>query len=400
MRRVPPTTVVIAAALAARLALLGVVVAAAARLDGEAFDSVVYLLAVFAGAQTLLDPGLNLLYVARWPLLDAAGRPRLWRTALRVQVVASSLVAASGIGIAVATDARSSVLTAACGLGVLTAVESTVRFARSPWHASQQFTRYAAVDVSIAIGRASTALVLAVAGATAFAAANVIVAALLLAWMALVVPRGDGRREPFWSVARATLPYGASTAFSALYAYAPVILLGLVGDLRAAAVVAVVSRLTQPAELVPAAIANVHLPRLAPCAKRGAVFRRQVVIAAFAGAAAAAAVTIAAPVVLPWLGVAFRDAAAVVALLALSLPIKFVNYQLVALAIASQRIVPRAIASAMVAAFAVVATIAAAPAGAPAVAAVVLTSELLLLVALTVVSTSRPKSPAAAASFR
>lgn len=183
-------------------------------------------------------------------------------------------------------------------------------------------------------------------------------------------------------------PYGASTFFSSLYSQGPAVLLGLAGSVQAAAIYSVVSRLTQPTELVPNAISAVCLPRLVMLDdhERRRAFRAQAAVAAVAGFFFAALIMAASPLLLRLFGLGFDEGWAIVLILALVLPVKFVNYQLVALSLAQGRIRARLVAGARVATVSIIAVLAVARQGAVPVALVTLGSELLLSTLLTFAS--------------
>jgi O-antigen/teichoic acid export membrane protein len=210
--------------------------------------------------------------------------------------------------------------------------------------------------------------------------------ALLAAAPVRALPAAQGDRAPYGlgALTREVWPYATSTVFSATYSQAPTVLLGLVASVPTAAVYAICTRLTQPLELVPNAIASTFLPRLvrAERPEQLRLFKRQITAALVTATTAALAIAIASPVLLPLSGTSFDEAGAVLLILALVLPVKFTNYQLVAVAVAQGRIRKRVVASAVVALVSVVGVFVLAAEGAVAVASLSLGCELLLAVLL------------------
>jgi O-antigen/teichoic acid export membrane protein len=384
-KRLDGTTGVVAAASLARLAILFVLVVAAHRLTSNAFDTIVYVLAVSTAFQVLVDPGTSTLLVVKWPAADLRRRGTLVRGGLAVQVAAALCVFAATSVAGWLSSPDSSLRFAAAALGALAAAESIERFVRSPMQAQQRYRQYALVDVLIALGRVVTALALAVFGSVAvFAGANLVAMAFALVIAVVIVAPYLRERQPLRvrALLGATWPYGGSTVFSSLYSQAPTVLLGVFGGLRAAAVYSVAARLTQPTELIPAGIAATHLPRLiSEPGDRSHVFASQARIALAAGVAVAVLLSAGAPIALPILGV--QGHAWVLVILALVLPIKFLNYQLVALAAAVGKIKTRMVMSAAVACICVGGVILLASHGPEAVALLVLCCEGLLAALLT-----------------
>jgi O-antigen/teichoic acid export membrane protein len=209
-----------------------------------------------------------------------------------------------------------------------------------------------------------------------------------LTWVA--VSRREARRDcPLPAAgARETLadlwPYSAGAAVSSAYSQAPTIVVGAVGGLSAGAVYGIATRLTQPTELLPAALASVRLPFLVGAAPEGrrAVVRHQLRLASAAGVVIALALILSAPFVARFFGYEPSTAGVVIATLALALPLKFMNYQWVAIAISGGQAKARLVRAARVGVFSLVLTVPAALIDVRLVPVVVVASEALLLLQL------------------
>jgi O-antigen/teichoic acid export membrane protein len=185
-------------------------------------------------------------------------------------------------------------------------------------------------------------------------------------------------------MARRVWPYSASYLSASIYSNGPAVIVGLLGGVAQGALYSIVSRMTQPTELVPQALSAVNLPRLtlAEEASRPALFRRQAIQAGSAGVAVAAGLLLSAPLTLQLFRLPFGRAFPLLVILAAILPLKFLSYQLVALLIAEGRVRARLRASAFVAVLSVVAVCAVAWNGAVSAAAVTLGCECLLVTLL------------------
>jgi O-antigen/teichoic acid export membrane protein len=123
--------------------------------------------------------------------------------------------------------------------------------------------------------------------------------------------------------------YGLSTTFSGLQAQAPTVFLGLVGTIRSAAIYGFVSRLTQPTELIPTAIAAVTLPAMVSATPRvrRALFRRSLRQARLIGILVGICTLAGGYGVLLFSHQYSHRAILTLLVLAVVLPIKFGNYQ-------------------------------------------------------------------------
>jgi len=383
---------VVSASLAARVATLLILAGAAAMLDQSAYNALVYVLAVSSAAQVLLDPGTANLIIVRWPELSPGGRWELWRSGFRLQLLACVGVAVSTPIVVGAALGSRTYLGLAAAVGILAGAEGLLRYARVTWQAEARFRSFALADAAIAVGRVVALGGLLLGGITGLSVTCVVVAVPvgLAAWF-LARPRhrdAVGSRLTLRALVPEVWPYGASTFFSSFYSQMPAVLLGLAGTIQAAAVYSVASRLTQPTELVPGAIASVYLPRLVALGEvaRTKVFREQLGRAVTAGGVIAAGLAVLSPVLLPLFGIPFSEGWPTFLLLAAVVPVKFGNYQLVALAIAQGRIRGRLVSSVVIAGASVPLVLVVASRGAGAVALVTLGCELCLALLLTRVS--------------
>jgi O-antigen/teichoic acid export membrane protein len=379
--------VVTAAAIFARVSTVVLIAFAARGLQRSDFDLLVYTLAVSAAVQILLDPGTASFVAIRWPEVAADQRDRLVSTGASLQVAVGCFIVAATMAIVHVAHAGRGAVAVGAGLGVLGAAEGVARYGRVSAQVEGRFPRFAAVDCLIGVGRFATAVPLIMHRSLgAFVAASA-VWGIVLAVVSL--RQGPRPRLDIRAVTRmvaAVWEYGASTFFSALYSQAPAVLLGLLGGLRQGALYAIVARITQPTELVPSAIASVFLPRLAretPPTRRN-TFARQSRIAAAAGLVAMLGSVGVGSILLGPLGAS--GAILVLVIVVAVLPFKFLNYQLVSLALADGQVRRRLTASMTVAAICVISVCALAHRGAAPVATVVLACELLLFVLLTRVS--------------
>jgi O-antigen/teichoic acid export membrane protein len=376
-----------------RLSLFVVLAVAASHLGRSAFDVLVYALAVATAVQILIDPNTSNLLILRWK--GGANRREDWSASIRLQLLVAGIgVALTPAIIGLTVRTTEGVLVGIAVAGMMGG-ESVARLARCVWQADERFGRYAAVDVTVGLGRLLLAVPLLLANGLGGVA--VVAGGIGVAWLVAVGAMAVRERltagasfSAVRQLAKDVWPYAASTSLSALYAQAPTVLIGVTGQLRAAAVYGVSARITQATELVPSAIAASSFPRLARVQgrERRGLFREQVRLALIAGVAISAATVGVGAVLLPRFSVSLNEGFGVVSILAVALIPKFVSYQLVVLAMAKGRIRARLIASGIVAVGSVTAVLLVAPAGAVAVAVVGLISESMLLLILIRVSAS------------
>ena len=379
------TVPVAAAAVGSRLATLAVIAVASATLSKPNFDLVIYALAVSTAVQILLDPAVSNLVAVRWSEVDRASQAKMFQSGLRLQALAGVAMALTAGLFVVAARGGTGSLFLGLALGTLAAVEGVARYARVVCQVDGRFGRYAAVDVLIGVGRVLIALALVVHhSTTALGVASLLWAGVIAVGIVVWASRRRRVSTDVASLAREVWPYGLSTFFSSLYSQAPTVILGIAGDLQAAAVYAVAARITQPTELLPAAISSVYLPRLARegSASRQSTFITQGRLAFALGLAVAFTIATAGQFVLRVLGVAGQGAPWVLVILASLLPVKFLNYQLVALALADGRVKQRLRASLVVGVISVTTVVFVAHTGAVPVAVTTLVCECILCLLL------------------
>jgi O-antigen/teichoic acid export membrane protein len=164
----------------------------------------------------------------------------------------------------------------------------------------------------------------------------------------------------------------------------PAIVVGAVGGLNAGAVYGIATRVTQPTELLPAALSSVRLPFLVGTTpeRRRTLVRLQLRLAVVSGVVVAIVVILGAPFIARLIDHEPSATGVVIATLALALPLKFANYQLVAIAISCGQAKARLAAAARVGVFSLILTAPAALVDVRLVPAVVVASEALLLMQL------------------
>ncbi len=333
--------------------------------------------------QILLEPSsLTALLVRKWPSNDSAAARSLWEGGLRIIAATAAVVLLAPIGASlVAGNGTAWHVLIGAAMGAVAAAESVARYARVVWQVRQQFRAMAAVDLAIMTGRLLTVGGLLVAAPVkGFAAASLAAAVLLPVTVLIAAGRavGENRADPIVAsrLAREAMPYWAGTALSSVYSQGPVVLIGLVGSLHSAAIYTVASRITQPTELVPAAIASVGLPRMVQTQDPRALAREFVAQCRFAAGLGALAVTTLIAVLSPWIlqlfALSFAEAGGVLLLLAAVLPFKFASFQYVSLAVATGRITTRVKVAGVIAAASLAGVLLTASEGPAAVAAVTL----------------------------
>jgi O-antigen/teichoic acid export membrane protein len=266
--------------------------------------------------------------------------------------------------------------------------ENIARFARCRYQRGLAFRHFAAVDLTLGAARVFGAGSLIVWSMDAFLLAQLLSVFVGFTWVAVTwrQARRDCRLPA--SGARETLadlwPYSAGAAVSSAYSQVPTIVVGAVGGLSAGAVYGIATRVTQPTELLPAALASVRLPFLVgtDSARRRALMRHQLRLAWVSGAIVASALVVSAPFTAGLFNHEPSVTGVVIATLALALPLKFMNYQLVAIAISCGQAKARLVAAARVGVFSLALTVPASVVDVRLVPAVVVASEALLLLQL------------------
>lgn len=377
----------------ARISVLVFLAGLARGFDTETYRVLLFGVGAGLAAQVVLDPSSIGTYLLRET--GPGGDRSAWALGLRLAVpIAVVVIVVPVLVVGLSGDIAVSELVTVGGLGVLAAAESVVRYARWVWQAAERFAPYVGVDVCVAAGRLTLAALawstgsgtLLVIGCVAVGIA-LLVAVLPAAYRAgASTPTGSGV-STLSGLARAVAPYAGSMALSAGYSQAPTILSGLRSGVAAGALFTGATRVTQPTELLPASVASSFLPRLlSDPTGRARLFRVQMAVALAMGVAVAGVVVVIAPLASKVLALPKDEIAPILSVLALALPFKFMNYQLVSLAIASGGIGMRLRATAVVAIASVVALWFVAPYGGRSTAVVVVGAEALLFALLLAVS--------------
>ena len=380
---------VASAALCARLAILAVLVAAGvAGISRVEFQLVAYALAVTSAVQVIVDSSTaGSFTVVNWDRYAAIGKS-LWAGVLRLQAMAAVFVCLGPMVIIGAVGHSREGLLVGAAVGAAAMAENIARFARCRYQRALEFRHFAAVDLTLGAARVFGAGSLIVWGMDAFLSAQLLSVFIGFTWV--VVNWRQARHDcPLPATGtRETLvdlwPYSAGAAVSSAYSQVPTIVVGTVGGLSAGAVYGIATRVTQPTELLPAALASVRLPFLVgtDSARRRALVRHQLRFAWVSGAIVALVVIVSAPFVTGLFDHEPSATGVVIATLALALPLKFMNYQLVAMAISCGQAKARFAAAARVGIFSLVLTVPASVVDVRLVPAVVVASEALLLLQL------------------
>jgi O-antigen/teichoic acid export membrane protein len=380
---------VASAAFCARLAILAVLVAAGvAGISRVEFQLIAYALAVTSAVQVIVDSSTaGAFTVINWDRYEGVGKS-LWAGVLRLQAMAAVFVFVGVMAIVGAVAHSREGLLVGGAVGAAAMAENVARFARCRYQRGLKFKQFAAVDLSLGAARLGGAISLVAWSLDAFLLAQLLSVFVGLAWV--TVNWRHARRDcPFPAAAtRETLvdlwPYSAGAAVSSVYSQMPAIVVGAVGGLNAGAVYGIATRVTQPTELLPAALSSVRLPFLVGTTpeRRRALVRLQVRLALLSGVIVAIVVILSAPFIARLIDHDASTTGVVIATLALALPLKFVNYQLVAIAISCGQAKARLAAAARVGVFSILLTAPAAIVDVRLVPAVVVASEALLLVQL------------------
>lgn len=377
-----------------RLSILLLYFVAARALKRPDYAFLAYIVGVSAFLQIVFDPSSVAAFVVAEGTSDGHHVARhLIRTGVRLMRVAGVAVIAAPTLIGAIVSGNSTDLAVSVSVGLIASGESIVRFARTGWQIEHKFRQYAGVDILLGLGRIVTTVAMALSHSLlVFAVTNVVIG---LAWQTLprlggvmhyspasLVPHAPG--SSLIKMARRVWPYSASYLAASIYSNGPAVLVGLFGGVAQGALYSIVSRLTQPTELVPQALSAVNLPRLtkADDSARPVVFRRQAIQAGLAGAAVAIALVLAAPLSLDLFRLSFGQAFPLLVVLAAILPLKFLSYQFVALLMAEGNVRSRLRAGAAVATLSIVGVCAVAWDGALAAAVVTLACECLLVTLL------------------
>jgi O-antigen/teichoic acid export membrane protein len=381
--RGPVGKVSVAAAIPRVVILLGTIIAGRL-LPETSFDRLIYAISASSTLQILLDPCVYVYLPLVAPNVSRRHWARLWVDGLLLQVLAGTLLAGLMFALAVITHASEGATLASISVGVLAGLEGIARYARVEHQVRGKFGKFAMTDVVISVGRLVSFLVLEVhpsldafalgcAVACVFPIISIARVYFDLPWRYMPVPSSTLRLlGKVWQ-------YGLSTTFSGLQAQAPAVLLGITGTIRSAAIYGYVSRLTQPTELIPYAIAAVMLPALVSSdagARRG-LFRHSLWQARIIGVLVGLAVVGLGYGVLKVSHQYSHEALLTLIILSVVLPVKFGNYQNGNATIVLGGVRFRLILNACLAGVAVALVLALAPDGPVVVALVILAVEVV-----------------------
>ncbi|MHA3702261.1 hypothetical protein ACXR2U_08740 [Jatrophihabitans sp. YIM 134969] len=381
--------IVLSASVFARVGTLLWAAAFGRALPHDVYVQILYAVGVSLAVQVMLDLSSLTTYFLRTNG-EYEGRS-LWDRGVQVGSVVSVLIvvatcAASVLG----AGTRSEVAMAIASIAALAASEGFARYLRWVWQANAHFGRYAFVDVAIGMERFCIAAAVYWTGSV-----GVLIGASLTAAAVLLIPTmlasrrnantlwTSGGQVGLGALIRESWPYALSITASSSYSQLPTVLVGLRASVSQGALYTGVTRVTQPTELIPGSIANVALPSLIsqPLARRK-IATVQIAAALAAGVAVAIAAVATVPEISRFLVLPEAQVSAILVILVLDLPIKYVNYQLVALAVAQGRIKARLAATCVVAALTAVTLWFTTPYGGRAAAITAVAADGLLLLAL------------------
>ncbi|EGD25708.1 oligosaccharide flippase family protein [Rhodococcus hoagii] len=376
---------VTASAVISRIAVLITLVAYGHTVPLAEYQNILLIVAIAVTLQVMFDTSSLGTFIIQKS--DSGSRLEDFFSGKKISFIAGIVTVCVCSFVGMVMNAGGDVVIAAFGLGVLAASESVTRYSRWVWQVKSEFAQYAVVDWALSVNRIIYSSLVFFAGSVAWATSVVVMTSATIVSAAVIaaqrcVLRDSGPtagRASLFEFARAATPFVLGVSLSAAYSQLPTLMLGLRSDVASGATFAAATRITQPTEIAPAALANVALPKLVG-RNRG---RSRIVMAQLSAAIAialvcAASIYLAVPVISQVLNYPESLIYPVIGVLVLALPIKFVNYQLVVLAIATGLIKARVIATALIAVLTLVATWIVAPLGPVQVAVVVLCAEALL----------------------
>jgi O-antigen/teichoic acid export membrane protein len=331
--RGPTGRVSLAAALPRVVVLLGTILAGRL-LPGGSFDRLIYAISASSTLQILLDPCVYVYLPLVAPTVSRRRWAHLWVDGLLLQVLAGTSLAGLMLFLAVLTHASKSGLIASVAVGILAGLEGVARYARVEHQVRLEFGKFAMTDVLISVGRLVSFMFLGFdPSLNSFALGCAIACAFPIASIARVYLELPLRYMPVPSSTVRLLgkvwEYGLSTTFSGLQAQAPTVLLGIAGSIRSAAIYGLVSRLTQPTELIPTAMVSVVLPTLVRASPqaRHRLFRHSLWQARTIGLLVGVAIVVFGYGVLKLSHQYSHEAIVTLIVLSVILPVKFGNYQ-------------------------------------------------------------------------
>lgn len=384
------TALVTSGSVFSRLSILLLYLIAARTLVPNGYAFLAYIVGVSTFLQIILDPSSLAAFVVTAGARNTLEvRRGLVRTGVKLMRLSGVIIVVTLTLIGALVSGTPAHVVTSLSVGLLASGESVARFARTEWQIDHKFRKYASIDILLGWGRILTGVVLLLTHSLiAFAVANLILGVVWQAipWITRTTKRiGSGpNRGSTLGMVREVWPYSASYLSAAIYSNGPAVIVGLFGGVSQGALYSIVSRLTQPTELVPQALLAVNLPLLtkADDVSRPVIFRKQAIQAGLGGLLIAGGLLLTAPLTLRLFRLPLKDAFPLLVVLAAILPLKFLSYQLVALVMAEGNIRSRLRVGACVAILSVVGVSAVAWDGALAAAVVTLGCECLLVTLL------------------
>jgi O-antigen/teichoic acid export membrane protein len=307
-------------------------------------------------------------------------------------LAAGGLLVAFGIIVFVFSGWRSpGALGVIAAIGLAQCLESLVRASRTQLLIAGSDGRYSVPDFALAAARL---ILVAVAWGSdvlrvfwLLPVVPLIIFTVVARYALLRFPPSSRASQPvsIWEV----LDFGVAGAVSSLYSQAPILVGSLTMPVQTVAVLAVVYRIVQPIEIIPATLSQQLLPRVR---RRGLRAFRVWAFLAGIGLLTAGAVWALSPLIENLTQVEFNSGGVVFIAILLSVPLKFGNYALATFAMAHGMVRQRTVLTLMVGILAVVCVVLmAGTIGARGVSFVSLTAEVALLVALATLL-RRPRS--------
>jgi O-antigen/teichoic acid export membrane protein len=337
-----------------RLALFLLVIFAARRLGETGFGLYNYALALGFVLAQLADLGMQLVItreIAAEEERQSAGTAirSLVLTSLQLKIVLSVVVAIL-LGVLISRRSGGEHISLFL-LGLLPLLQSFPEFTGYVFRGRQNLMVEARLLAAarIALALAGAIALLANGGLIGLAISQVVVGLLFTLWGLLLLRDGGwlsslseavGLRrlarqgEQIRYLLRQSLPLGVSIFLSIAYVRLAVLMLEYLQGEAAVAQFSAASRLTEPAQLIPASLMAAVFPAFTVALRRGSTASwrmgsRATLLLLAMGIALAAAGWVVAPIMLPWLyGPEYAESVRVFQVLAISLAPAFVNYSL------------------------------------------------------------------------
>lgn len=391
-RQLFDVAVVLGASVFARVCVLVCVSGFGSAFPAKTYIPLLYLIGVSLAIQVMLDLSSVSMYFVK---MNGSLRAwRAWHQGFQLASLAGAVIVAVTVATAVLVDASSlSLICAAGSLAVLAASESVARHLRWVWQAQGRFFLYCSVDLAVGCGRLLVgAGVIWTKSLLALSVSSIAVATLLLVLFGILTREGaanlwrDGGEVRMRRLMKELYPYVLSVLASTSYSQMPTLLVGIRSSVLDGALYTGVTRFTQPTEMIPSSISSVMLPRLvSDIARRSRNIRLQVVASLIAGVTVGLSLLVFGAVFARLLHLPWHSVHGILFVLAIGLPIRYLNYQLVSIAVAKGRIRTRMKATIVVAVGTLIALWFLAPLGGVATALVAVSADVALAIMLTIV---------------